>query len=215
MTKRTLIVNGSPRPKGNTAALINEMKKTLEGEVVEISPFRNKIASCVDCRSCATTAKCVVHDDMDIIYAGDFDNVVIATPIWFGTMPGPMMSLLSRFQPQHAAMFFLDIPRGISPKKGGLIMTAGSRKNASNANHHIRCMFDMLNARGYEGYEVISDFTDEIPADQDEEALAAARRLGEYLNEDWPEGTELYDTWERKRATVKQKYAEEKEKKGL
>ena len=28
-----------------------------------------------------------------------------------------MMSLLSRFQPQHAAMFFLDIPRNIRPKK--------------------------------------------------------------------------------------------------
>lgn len=215
MAKRTLIINGSPRPKGNTATLIDEMRKTLTGEVVEVSAFRNKIAPCVDCRKCATTAKCAVRDDMDLIYADDFDNVVIATPIWFGTMPGPMMNLLSRFQPQHAAMFFLDIPRNISPKKAGLIMTAGSRKNAAGANHHIRCLFDMLNARGYEGYEVISDFTDEIPADQDEQALAAARRLGTYLSEDWPEGTELPDTWERKRAALKKNYEAEKEKRGL
>ena len=45
MAKRTLIINGSPRPHGNTVTLINEMKKTLEGEVVEISAFRNRIAS--------------------------------------------------------------------------------------------------------------------------------------------------------------------------
>ena len=45
MAKRTLIINGSPRPHGNTAALISEMKKTLEGEVIEISAFRNKIAA--------------------------------------------------------------------------------------------------------------------------------------------------------------------------
>lgn len=199
MVKRTLIINGSPRSHGNTATLIDEMKKTLQGEVVEISAFRSKIAPCVDCRSCSTTAKCVVRDDMDIIYADDFDNVVIATPIYFGTMPGPMLSLLSRFQPQHAAMFFLDIDRGISPKKAGLIMTAGSRKNESNALHHVRCLFNMVNARGYQGYEVISNNTDEVPADQDERALAAARRLGEYLNEDWPEDADLRDLWDIKR----------------
>lgn len=199
MAKRTLIVNGSPRPHGNTVALIEEMKKTLEGEVVEISAFRSNIAPCVDCRGCVKTAKCVVRDDMDIIYADDYDNVVIATPVYFGTMPGAMMSLLSRFQPQHAAMFFLDIPRNISPKKAGLILTAGSRKNEDRAMPHVRCMFNMFNARGYEGYEVISNNTDEVPADQDEAAMAAARRLGEYLNEDWPEDADLRDLWDVKR----------------
>ncbi len=172
MAKRTLIVNGSPRPHGNTVALIEEMKKTLEGEVIEISAFhgntvalieemkktlegevieisafRSNIAPCVDCRGCVKTAKCVVRDDMDIIYADDYDNVVIATPVYFGTMPGAMMSLLSRFQPQHAAMFFLDIPRNISPKKAGLILTAGSRKNEDRAMPHVRCMFNMFKRR--------------------------------------------------------------------
>lgn len=199
MAKRTLIVNGSPRPHGNTVALIEEMKKTLEGEVIEISAFRSNIAPCVDCRGCVKTAKCVVRDEMDTIYADDYDNVVIATPVYFGTMPGAMLSLLSRFQPQHAAMFFLDIPRGISPKKAGLILTAGSRKNEDRAMHHVRCMFDMFNARGYEGYEVISNNTDEVPADQDEAAMAAARRLGEYLNEDWPADADLRDLWDIKR----------------
>lgn len=199
MAKRTLIVNGSPRPHGNTVALIEEMKKTLEGEVIEISAFRSNIAPCVDCRGCVKTAKCVVRDDMDIIYADDYDNVVIATPVYFGTMPSAMMSLLSRFQPQHAAMFFLDIPRNISPKKAGLILTAGSRKNEDRAMPHVRCMFNMFNARGYEGYEVISNNTDEVPADQDEAAMAAARRLGEYLNEDWPEDADLRDLWDVKR----------------
>lgn len=199
MEKRTLIVNGSPRPHGNTVALIEEMKKTLEGEIVEISAFRSNIAPCVDCRGCVKTAKCVVRDEMDVIYADDYDNVVIATPVYFGTMPGAMMSLLSRFQPQHAAMFFLDIPRGIKPKKAGLILTAGSRKNEQSAMRHVRCMFDMFNARGYEGYEVISNNTDEVEAVQDERALAAARRLGAYLNEDWPEGADLRDLWDIKR----------------
>lgn len=197
--KRTLILNGSPRPKGDTAALIAQMRTTLQGEVVEISAFRSNIAPCVDCRGCKKTAKCVVHDDMDIIYADDFDNVVIATPVYFGTMPGQMLSLLSRFQPQHAAMFFLDIPRNIKPKKAGLILTAGSKKNEKSALRHVNCMFSMLNARGYEGHEVISNNTDELPACEDQAALAAARRLGAYLNEDWGPEADLRDKWDAKR----------------
>ena len=197
--KRTLIVNGSPRPKGDTVALINEMKKTLEGEVIEISAFRSNIAPCIDCRGCKKTAKCVVHDDMDIIYADDYDNVVIATPVYFGTMPGQMLSLLSRFQPQHAAMFFLDIPRNIKPKKAGLILVAGSKKNEKSALRHVNCMFSMFNARGYEDYMVVSNNTDEVPACEDEQAKAAARRLGSYLNEDWGPDADLRDLWDIKR----------------
>ena len=50
--KKTIIINGSPRVNGNTAFLIAELKKHLEGEVIEISAFRSGIAPCVDCRAC-------------------------------------------------------------------------------------------------------------------------------------------------------------------
>ena len=184
MAKRTLIINGSPRPHGNTVALINEMKKTLEGEVVEISAFRSKIAPCVDCRGCWETAKCVVRDEMDIVYKDDFDNVVLASPVYFGTLPGSVLSFVSRFQPLHAAMFFLNIPTGIRPKKAGLILTAGSRRNEDKALSHVRCLFKLMNATGFEDHMVKSVLTDTIPADQDEQAKADARALGEWLNQD-------------------------------
>ena len=77
MPKKTLITNGSPRLHGDTATLINELKKHLTGEVVEISAYRSKIAPCVDCRGCWKTAKCVVKDDMSIIYNDDFPISII------------------------------------------------------------------------------------------------------------------------------------------
>lgn len=83
--KKTLIINGSPRPNGNTVTLINELKKHLEGEIMELSAFRSKIAPCVDCRGCWETAKCVVKDEMQVIYEDDFDNIVIASPVYYGT----------------------------------------------------------------------------------------------------------------------------------
>lgn len=61
MGKRTIIINGSPRPNGNTAYLIDVLRGHLEGEIIEISAFRSGIAPCVDCRGCWETAKCVVQ----------------------------------------------------------------------------------------------------------------------------------------------------------
>lgn len=78
MSKKTLIINGSPRLHGNTAALIAELKQHLQGPVTEISVFYSHISPCIDCRCCQETGRCAIHDDMDLIYADDFENVVLA-----------------------------------------------------------------------------------------------------------------------------------------
>lgn len=44
MGKRTIIINGLPRPNGNTAYLIDVLRGPLEGEIIEISAFRSGIA---------------------------------------------------------------------------------------------------------------------------------------------------------------------------
>ena len=122
---KTLIINGSPRPDGNTVSLIRELKKHLEGEVVEVSAFYSNIAPCVDCRGCWQTAKCVVDDGMQVIYEDDFDNVVVASPVYYGTLPGSVLSLMSRLQPWHAATYFIKEPLVQRPKKAAAILTAG------------------------------------------------------------------------------------------
>lgn len=179
---KILIVNASPRPKGDTAALIAELKKNLKSEVVELSAFRSRISPCVDCRSCRKTARCVIRDEMDIIYADDFDAVVLGAPVWYMSLPGPMLSLMSRFQPQHSAEFFMGKPLSIRPKKAALILTAGGAKgNWEGALHHVRVFFRMLNATGWEEHAAMSLRTDYTPAAEDEKALADARALAEWL----------------------------------
>ena len=181
--KRTLIINGSPRINGDTATLLKELRKYLQGEIIEISAFRSNIAPCVDCRGCSKTAKCVVNDEMSIIYDDDFDNVVLASPVYFTTLPGQVLSLMSRFQPQHAAKYFLKIPINLRPKKAALILTAGGKGNEAGTKHHVRCMFRMLNAHGYEEHTVMSTQTDYTPAKDDKAALAGVRNLATWLNE--------------------------------
>ena len=180
--KKTLIINGSPRPNGNTVALITELKKYLEGEVIELSAFRSNIAPCIDCRGCWETAKCVVKDEMQVIYDDEFDNIVIASPVYYGTLPGQMLSLMSRLQPWHAATYFLKKPLIQRPKKAAVILTAGGKGNEERAYHHLRAFFRMVNAHDFENHVVCSGKTDEIPASEDAEAKAGVKELALWLN---------------------------------
>lgn len=183
---KTLLINGSPRPEGNTVALIRELKAHLEGEILEISAFYSGIAPCIDCRGCWETAQCVVHDGMDVIYEDDFDNVVIASPVYYGTLPGSVLSLMSRMQPWHVATHFLKDPLLQRPKKAAAILTAGGKGNTEKAKPHLNCFFRLLNARGYEPYLVCSANTDTLPADQDEDAKNQVRILAQWLNSPTP-----------------------------
>lgn len=181
---KTLIINGSPRPDGNTVALIRELKKHLEGEVVEISAFYSNIAPCVDCRGCWKTAKCVVDDGMQVIYEDDFDNVVVASPVYYGTLPGSVLSLMSRLQPWHAATYFINEPLVQRPKKAAAILTAGGKGNQERAFHHLRALFRMLNAGGFEEHLVCSPNTDTIPASDDANAMEQVKALAQWLASD-------------------------------
>ena len=180
---KTLIINGSPRENGNTVALLNELKRHLPGEIIELSAFRSDIAPCVDCRGCWTTAKCVVQDEMQVIYDDDFDAVVLASPVYFGTLPGQVLSLMSRLQPGHAATYFLKKPLQLKPKKAAVILTGGGKGNTDRAFHHVRAMMRMLGAYGYEDHQVHSSNTDTIPAEEDAAALTGVKQLAQWLTE--------------------------------
>lgn len=184
MARKTLIINGSPRVNGNTAALIAELRRHMKGEIVELSAFRSNIAPCVDCRGCWETARCVVHDEMQIIYDDDFDNVVIASPVYYSTLPGSVLSMMSRLQPWHAATFFLKQPLQQRSKKSAAILTAGGKGNQDNAQHHLSAFFRMLNATGFREHIICSSRTDTHPAAEDEKALAEVAELARWLNEE-------------------------------
>ena len=192
---RTLIINGSPRLDGNTAFLTNTLKEHLEGEVIELSAFRSSIAPCVDCRSCWSNAVCRVKDDMGIIYEDNFDNVVLATPIYYGALPGQVLSLMTRFQPQHAARFFLNNPIPLRQKKAGLILTAGGKGNENGAEHHIRVLFMMLGGNGHSEHRATSLKTDTISAHFDLAAISKTLDLAKWFNNTKPEKDSLSTEW--------------------
>lgn len=177
---KTLIINGSPRKNGDTAALLTELKKHLQGEVIEISAFRSNIHPCVDCRQCEITHMCVQRDDMDLIYEDDFDAVVLAYPVYYSTAPGPVWSLLSRFQCYHEYLKTHKTPP-VKEKKAGLILTAGGKGNEMMATRAGFVMGKMTNAKGMDEHIVTSAKTDEIPAAEDKAAHEKIKELAMWL----------------------------------
>lgn len=58
----------------------------------------------------------------------EFDNVVIASPIHYSQLTGPLLSLASRFQCYYAARKFRGSPVELKRKNGGLILVGGGNE---------------------------------------------------------------------------------------
>ncbi|MDR1736436.1 MAG: NAD(P)H-dependent oxidoreductase [Oscillospiraceae bacterium] len=170
---KTLILNGSPRRSGDTAALLARLRRGLRGEVTEISAYYGGIAPCVDCRECWKRRGCVTDDAMRGVYADDYSAVVIASPVYMSGLTGPLINLGSRFQAYYAARRFLRDPFVPREKTGVLILAAGGDGSPGAAIDTAKCMFRYMNASLDSANTVLSLRTDTLPAERDENALAA------------------------------------------
>ena len=65
---RVLIINGSPRTKGNSSKLVEEMTKIFEKENVEVDSYQigsKAIRGCIACGYCYEHKECVFKDDVN------------------------------------------------------------------------------------------------------------------------------------------------------
>lgn len=98
---KVLMLNGSPRTKGNTFIALEEMKKVFEVEGVEaeIVQVGNKdVRGCIACRRCVELGKCV-FDDVVNEMATKFeaaDGLVIASPVYYASANATLIACLDR-----------------------------------------------------------------------------------------------------------------------
>ena len=180
---KTLILNGSPRLNGDTAALLSALKTKLHGDVAELSAYRDQISPCVDCRYCITHNKCSIADDMDEIYKDDYDNLIIASPVYYGNLTGPMISLASRLQVYHSLQPERNAPRVLKPKQGAVLLAGGGKANPERALAFSKIIFHILNV-SFDEKDICFCFgTDTLPAEKNEVALGSAEALAVRLND--------------------------------
>lgn len=180
---KTLILNGSPKKGGDTAALINEMAKNLIGEVKILSHF-DEISPCIDCRFCWQNPGCCIDDKMQEVYPylDECDNVVLASPIWFSSLSGPLLNISSRIQTLFAATYF----RGETKKgkvKNGVIILVGAQKGTETIpTANALTIMKFMNVRRPCVATVYALDTNNIPAEQDAAAMKNAREAALLLN---------------------------------
>lgn len=101
MSKKVLILSGSPRKGGNSDLLCDEfMRGALESgnEVEKIRIQEKKIACCKACYACRNTGVCAIKDDMADIMRKmiDCDVMVLASPVYFYSIDAQLKALIDR-----------------------------------------------------------------------------------------------------------------------
>ena len=98
---KVLMINGSPREGGNTAAALAEMAGTLREEGIEVETVqvgKEAVRGCVACNGCGTLGKCV-YDDMVNELAAKFseaDGLVLGSPVYYASANATLSALLDR-----------------------------------------------------------------------------------------------------------------------
>ena len=176
--KKILILNGSPRPRGDTQALIDAFLSGLSpDDECRVVSCRDKISPCLDCRYCHTHDGCAIRDGMDEIYAylAVCDVVVLASPVWFSALSGPALDLSSRLQTYFAAKYLRRESIAIKPKRGVILLCGGQAGTEKNAVESARIILSLVNVKKEDITVVTSMDTDRVAAKDDTEACRAAK----------------------------------------
>lgn len=123
---KVLLLNGSPRPKGNTAAALEEMVKIFRQEGIEtelVQVGNRDIRGCVCCYHCKQNGKCVFDDLVNETAPKlqEADGLVIASPVYYAMGNGTLVSFVQRLF--YSTMFDKSMKVGASvvvARRGGL-----------------------------------------------------------------------------------------------
>ena len=119
-----LILQGSPRAKGNTAWMAEEFKNAAEAaghQVTLVNVAHKHIAGCLACEYChgKGNGACIQKDDMQELYPlmADADVLVLAAPIYYFTLSAQIQAPIQR-------MYCVNAPAKV--KKMALLMSSYS-----------------------------------------------------------------------------------------
>lgn len=146
---QTLIFQGSPRRDGDTVALVTLLQSALSGKSKVIRAYDGDISPCVDCRACWRHAGCAIGDGWQEVDAllRRCDSVVIASPIYFSELTGPLLSVLSRLQQYYCAKAFRGEAFPFAGKRGGLLLVGGGDGNAERAEQTAITLLHQMGCR--------------------------------------------------------------------
>ena len=105
---KVLMLNGSPRANGNTAAALKEMETVFLQEGIEVETVlvgNQAIRGCIACGGCRRQDGCVFDDVVNELAPKfrDCDGLVVASPVYYASANATLIAVLDRLF--HSARF--------------------------------------------------------------------------------------------------------------
>ena len=168
---KIIVLNGSPRANGNTAAMVAAFKEGALEKGHEVDVFNTaqmKINGCLACEYCHTKGegKCIQQDDMQKIYPvlAEAEMIVLASPVYYHTFSGQLLCAINR-------IYALDKPKNL--RKAAMLLSSGSDGVYGGAQYTYDNSF--LDYLKLEDMGVVRAYGKQ---NKSEETLEACRMLG-------------------------------------
>ncbi len=125
---RILGIAGSPRRHGNSDRLLEECLQAARAAGAETDLLVVSAAGvtpCRGCNKCSVDGHCFVRDGMQDVYPrlDAADAIVVASPVYFATVPAVLKALYDRCQPYWARRYVLGQP--IERRRPGALLLVG------------------------------------------------------------------------------------------
>ena len=189
-----LVLNSSPRKTGVTSSLLRivaDEARSAGAEVEWVDVNSLSIRPCIGCLKCRPDKKCILPKD-DAHRIGELlercSALVVATPTYWGNMPGPLKLLFDRNVPvlEYYELYTWRFPRPRHKGKPAAIITASLSPFPFNylpsqGSGAIRAVKLVLNAAGFDVRRQINVPMTRNVAHIGERWLAKAGRLGKKM----------------------------------
>ena len=161
-----LILQGSPRAKGNTAWMAEEYKNAAEAaghQVTIVNVAKKKIAGCLACEYCHGKGEgaCVQKDDMQEIYPllAEAEVLVLASPIYYFTLSAQIQAPIQRFY---------SMMKPANVKKTALLLSSHSPGVYEDAIAEYKLISGFC---GYEDMGIVTACLDEQKTDETKQKI--------------------------------------------
>lgn len=126
---KVLMLNGSPRPNGNTSIALREMEKIFTQEGIETETVQvggKDIRGCIACGKCAQNGRCVFNDLVNETAPKleACDGLVAGSPVYYASANATLLAFLARlFYSTHFDKTMKVGASVVVARRGGLSAT--------------------------------------------------------------------------------------------
>lgn len=98
---KVLLINGSPKTKGNTAFALEQMaevfaQQDVDAEIIHVAHL--PVRGCIACGSCYKTGKCAIEDIVNQVAPKfeEADGIVVGSPVYYASANATLIAFLDR-----------------------------------------------------------------------------------------------------------------------